>query len=170
MPKIDPITGCSVMTMPEFWNGEAASEGQGRTGGEVAADFYEEMVAEEQESRVRYFDHANLVSVVNTANEEQQKYVMEEHARIRARNPAYAAPRVGEDYYPWRVTAVLDLHEDRDFSEGMRGTSIAFKCKFRCDDGVDRWLSYYEESCGGSFYEPPSHECGVDIVTDPATP
>lgn len=43
MPKIDSVTGCTVMTLPEFWAGEAAQEGRGRSGGELMMEFYQEM-------------------------------------------------------------------------------------------------------------------------------
>lgn len=43
MPRIDPITGVSVMTLPEFFNAEAEHEGKGRSGGDVMAEMFDEM-------------------------------------------------------------------------------------------------------------------------------
>ena len=59
MPKIDPITGCTVMTIPEFWAAEAQSEGQGRSGADLAQDFAMEM----EENGKNYYE--NLAKAAN---------------------------------------------------------------------------------------------------------
>lgn len=41
MPRIDPITGCHVMTLPEFLNEEGAREG--KTGGEVLDEIFQSL-------------------------------------------------------------------------------------------------------------------------------
>lgn len=46
MPKKDPATGCMVQTLGEFWHAEAEREGQGRSGGEIALEFWEEIEAD----------------------------------------------------------------------------------------------------------------------------
>lgn len=46
MPRKDPMTGCMVMTMPEFLADEAKREGKGRTGGDVLGDIYTQMDAD----------------------------------------------------------------------------------------------------------------------------
>jgi hypothetical protein len=43
MPKIDPVTGCTVMTMPEFLNDMAEKEGKGRCGGDILEDIFSDM-------------------------------------------------------------------------------------------------------------------------------
>lgn len=75
MPKIDKITGCSVMTESEFWQKEADVEGHGRSAGDLRDEFFDEMekdrIKEEKRLRdpkvaldyfknARYFDEADL--------------------------------------------------------------------------------------------------------------
>lgn len=50
MPRKDPMTGCMVMTMPEFLAEEARLEGKGRTGGDVLGDIMSEMARADEES------------------------------------------------------------------------------------------------------------------------
>jgi hypothetical protein len=53
MPKKDPVTGCDVMTVVEFWQNEA--KGSGRTAGELFHEFYDEMNRsfEEEASQIK---------------------------------------------------------------------------------------------------------------------
>jgi hypothetical protein len=146
MPKIDKMTGCSVMTLPEFWSAEAAAEGKGRSGGDIAEDFYNEMAKEEEAERQRFFEPASLVRHVNSAIAE---YDDDPEAR-----------------YGFKVTTLLDLHEDQDFSSGLRGSEIGFTAKFTCDDGKERWLNYSEWSDHGSRWDPPDGGREVTVITD----
>lgn len=41
MPRKDPMTGCMVMTMTEYWN--SVGEAEGKTGTEVMTEFFQEL-------------------------------------------------------------------------------------------------------------------------------
>ena len=53
MPRKDPVTGCMVMTMPEFLADEAKREGKGRSGGDILGDIMQEMAQADEEQAKR---------------------------------------------------------------------------------------------------------------------
>jgi hypothetical protein len=65
MPRKDPISGCMVMTMPEFLNAEAEREGQGRTGGDILQDIMTEMSEDDKRcSEGLKNDHSEIFSIL----------------------------------------------------------------------------------------------------------
>jgi hypothetical protein len=138
MPKIDPVTGCKVMTTAEFWAAEAEKEGQGRSGGELMGDFMDEMEKDrvQEQERLRQPDVAlqEVVRAVKDWNE--------------------ADPDVEQLPTPLQVLEVKDCQ----YSTSFRGSS--FKLSVRCSttDGragtftIDSWQT------GGSMMEPPDGE------------
>lgn len=60
MPRQDPITGCSVMTMPEFLNSEAEREGKGRCGADILHDIHAELDEDSRKHAQRYKDNPAL--------------------------------------------------------------------------------------------------------------
>lgn len=145
MPRIDPISGCTVMTLPEFWNSEAAREGRGRTGADIQADFYAEMAASMEKERQSYFsDHKKTLKAFKDAVKELREY---------GDDPQYPMPL--------KIVEVLDVQ----ISEGGRKSSFALKARaLRGHDLHDRQEDIIEltsASYSGSFYEPPETETNV---------
>ena len=52
MPRIDPITGCSVMTFPEFIHGEA--EREGKEPHEIMDEIYQSIEDDNEKMRQEY--------------------------------------------------------------------------------------------------------------------
>src|SRR5271166_829001 len=70
MPRKDPFTGCSVLTLPEFFASEAKAEGLGRTGSEVMAETFDEIGREEEAHAARINQPDEARSILNSAMKE----------------------------------------------------------------------------------------------------
>lgn len=147
MPKTDPITGCSVMTVPEFWASEARAEGQGRTGSALMADFYAELDAASAEEEARLRDPAHLLPLLQE--------------EVKAWNEA--DPEMPPVPGPVAIIEVLDAH-DRD---RVRSSTTTVRCRVRDGAGKTGVLTLASSSYAGDFYEPPSTETNIAYEADP---
>jgi len=150
MPRIDPITGCSVMTTGEFWNAEAHQEGQGRSGGDLMVDFYEEMEADTRTREQEFRDNPEaLLALVNEAAK----------LWIDGVDP--------EDLdgvcFPGNFKRVIEVM-DSTIQDGMRNSSTSVTAKYEMNDGTNHTIMYSEWSSSGSFYEPPDFESEFKIL------
>jgi hypothetical protein len=92
MPRIDPVTGCTVMTHAEFWQDQAEREGQGRAPWELIDDFYAEIDRDHQDQAKRNRDPDVALSILAEAQqhlvrswtEEMVVPLMSEAGRLRA--------------------------------------------------------------------------------------
>lgn len=134
MPKIDPITGCQVMTMGEFWQAEA--EREGKTPGELQDEFYQ-MIDEDNR---------------NVEND------MREDALNLLRSPSFDDDKleiVGEcSLAVTKIVEILDCESNQSFRES--GGMLRAKVLLATGECViAKWTSW---SSPGSFYEPPDGE------------
>ena len=136
MPKIDSFTGCPVMTVAEFWNSEAEQEGKGRSGSEVALDFYEEMRQEEEVEANRIKNNPTEVE-----------------ALIRR-----CADDGETDISTISLLEVLEV--ECSFGKSSK-TSVKAKINI---GGQEKIVVAGEASYGGSYYEPPDFECFFNVV------
>lgn len=74
MPRKDPVTGCMVMTMPEFLNAEAEREGKGRTGADILSDIYAEIDADSRREEDRMRDPKEALGQIKLALEDEMEY------------------------------------------------------------------------------------------------
>jgi hypothetical protein len=151
MPRIDPITGCSVMTTGEFWNAEAQQEGQGRSGGDLVADFYAELEADTQRREQEFRD--NPEALLTMVNEAAKLWV-----------DGVDPEDLDGVCFPGnfkRVVEVLDV----TIQDGMRNSSTSVTAKYEMGDGSLRMIMYSEWSSGGSFFEPPDFESEFKILS-----
>ena len=139
MPKMDPISGCSVMTVGEFWASEAKKEG--KEVAEVMGDFYEDMAAEEESYR------QEILSDLPGALEKLKEYY----------NPEY-------DDSGWVPVEVLAI-TDADTCFGYRKSSSSFTARVRFEDKI-RTVCYSEVDYSGSFYEPPDFEANCKVISE----
>lgn len=137
MPKIDPITGCSVMTMTEFWAAEAQKEGIDVA--EVMEDFHNDMAADEEKTR------QGMLKDFSGALEKLKEYY----------NPEYD----DSGLVPVEVLEITDA----DCSYGYSKSKSSFVAKVQFQDQV-RNVQYSEVSYNGSFYEPPDFEANCVIL------
>lgn len=150
MPRIDPITGCPVMTTGEFWNEEAQREGQGRSGGDLMGDFYDELAQDEarREQEMRNNPEA-LLAMVNEA--------------AKAWCDGVDPEDLDGVCFPGNFVRVVDVLEAK-VSDGMRQSSTSVTAKYEMGDGRTRTIQYSEWYSGGSFYEPPESESEFKIL------
>lgn len=144
MPRIDPITGCTVQTLGECFADMAEREGEGRTGADVMnemlADFDREMRAEERALRKPAVALARLRAAV----EDWNAYVEEPSERIPL---------------PVRVKRVFCAKIGASPFRGGSSERLTALCLM--PDGRRGVLTFWSWSTPGSFYEPPDGESNV---------
>jgi hypothetical protein len=141
MPKIDPVTGCEVMTNAEFWNSEAQKEGKNRTGADIMSDFYSDM----EEEFKRY-----------------EKELREPEKALEAILEAFYPGDENEDEHK-RPVKVLEVH-DVKYSGGIRHSSSMIKALGECKDGVNRIFVATSSYDNGSMIDPPNTDYNCEIL------
>lgn len=133
MPKIDAITGCSVMSEAEFWQSEGLREN--RDANDIRDEFYDDMRKSfdehEKEIEAQFKDLGYCLFVLQRADAE-----CEENA-------------IG-------IIEVLEVLESR-CSASMRGASGSVRAKVRCDDGSEKIVRWGFSESAGSRMEPPDY-------------
>lgn len=150
MPRKDPITGCMVMTLPEFLNDEAAREGKGRSGGDIMEDFIQDMKDDDRRMEEQYKDPAFLLKELQRVSSE---YVSDWNIS-RDEEGSQSFPDESRPPYPVEVINVLESHHHQSF-RSSRGSIVAV---VRCDTGCTKTcrLSFYHDS--GDRMNPPDSE------------
>lgn len=120
MPRIDSVTGCTVMTLPDFYAKEAEQEGKGRTGGDIMEDFQGELDADcrHEEEKLRTPEVA-WESVSRAWNDYIDSLGEEEETQVSA---------------PKKLLEVLEVHINP--TSKMTTTTIRARCL--CKDGSER--------------------------------
>lgn len=136
MPKIDPITGCSVMTLPEFIIGEAKKEG--KEPHELMDEMYEEIASDQRNEEAR----------LKTDFDGVLKLLLED---------VDAAP----EFYTFKPEKVIEVC-DAKVSYKFRSNQTMVIARVACSDGKERFATCTASSSSGSFYEPPDYECLVE--------
>jgi len=138
MPKIDPHTGCVVMTQGEFWAAEAASEGRGREAHELVEEFYADMDADLKAEEDRLRDP--------TVALEQLRRVCQE---VLDSDESIEMPLV--------VLEVLEAKVSCSFRSNS--SYIRARAQHKNGEGV---ITMTETSFSGSWSEPPDYEVNVE--------
>jgi len=167
MPKIDPITGCSVLTFPEFLQAEAKREG--KEAHEIMQELYQDMEDADNETRKDYHQNA-LKYLQQEAKElldcwtEDIKYQGEIHEYNRWDSQAQKDVTVRQVYdagprppQPTKLLEVIDVQ----FSSTFRSSQSLIKAKCEADDGKVYIYTLVRGDYAGSFYEPPNAD--VDL-------
>lgn len=141
MPKIDPITGCTVMTQGEFWASEAAHEGKGRAAWEVRDEFYADMDAEYVAEEKRLSDDKVALDLLREKIAEWNKL----------------DPEIKPVPLPVEVLCVESVTLDR----GFRNSGVNLTALCRMGNNTRFRITLDEHHYSGSFYEPPDYD--IDI-------
>lgn len=167
MPRKDPITGCSVMTFPEFICGEAEREGKQphEIMDEIAQsieDDNKKMCEEYRTNALKYLQeeaknlldcwtedakHNGQVDTFNRFDFKTDQYITE--TRVSDAGPRPPQPVV--------LIEVIDVTSKQTFRSS--GSKIVAKCK--ADDGKEYTYTLCRSDWSGSFYEPP--DCDVEL-------
>jgi hypothetical protein len=138
MPKIDPVTGCTVMTLGECLNGMAEQEGKGRTGGDILSDIYMDMAQADRnlENEIKN-DKEGLLNKI----QEWVKY--DEYEDVD---------------YPVEVLEITDVQHSSNFS----GSSTSVTARVRVKNGTERECAYHESYWGGTRLDPPEEDAELE--------
>jgi len=141
MPKIDPVTGCEVLTMAEFWAAEAEHEGKGRSGGELFCEMLDEI--DKDSRRMEKELNGNALEVL--------------------RSPLYFDKNQDHDGESClAVTEVLEI-EESSFSQGFGGQKGKLVAKVRLIDGSVVRATWFEGVDFVTRMEPGNYEAFVEI-------
>ncbi len=153
MPKIDPITGCTVMTTGEFWKGEAEREGKGREPWELEQEMYNQLDSDmrTEEERIRG-DKAGALKLI-------QKYLSED--------PDDSLSSFG--FSAEDIEEVLEI-DSANVRGGFRESGASFQARVLLKDQTTRTLEYSEWHSSGSFYSPPDEETTLKLVAENGVP
>lgn len=152
MPKQDPITGCMVLTQAEFWQGEAEREGNGRTAGELQAEMYEDMAADEERcSEEMRNDPEGALKVI-------KEYLD-------------ADPETCEDDFGFTSADITGVEiEDAKYGGGFGGSSREIRAKLTMVDGSTRTVEWGEETTYDTRINPGDYDVGMVVVAVNGTP
>lgn len=167
MPRIDPITGCKVMTMPEFICGEA--EREGKEPHEIMQEISQAIEEDNQKVRDEYRTNA-LKYIQEEAKEqlycwtEDSKHNghVDEHTYFDFKNDKWehkttvydAGPRPPQ---PVSLVEVIQV----DFKQTFRSSNSKIVAKCKADDGKEYTYTLCRSDWAGSFHEPP--DCDVQF-------
>jgi hypothetical protein len=143
MPKIDPTTGCVVRTQQEFWQAEADAEDAGRSGADLAAEFYDEMEAECGREAESMRDPAEALRAIKACDDQEE--------------PAH---RVGGGVIA--VRRVLRA----DYKQSLRSCECMIVAEVECADGRARFVRWGSASWYGTMLDPPDYDESLDEITE----
>ena len=148
MPRIDPMTGVTVMTTAEFFMSEAEREGKGRSGAEVMTDTFAgiaaEMDADEQRERLFFSDPANAWEAIRHMLREELEA---EESQLQA----------------VELVGVLAVSS----KQSMRGSSLGIEAHVKFNDGAVRRVQWSFQHWAGSYWEPDDYDESVEWVDEP---
>jgi hypothetical protein len=142
MPKKDPVTGCDVVTTPEFWQNEA--KGSGRTAGDLFHEFQEglRLSLEEEASRIK-------------KNLKETKSILAAH--IKEWNES--------DPDMDQIPEIHELLEVTDVEVGCHEKHLT--ARYRAADGTTFILRLDESTYPGSRIDPPDYDFNLRLEKEP---
>lgn len=163
MPRTDPVTGCQVLTMPEFWQSEAEREGKGREPWELEAEMYQDLADDEERCRQDMLNdtkaaYKNLLDYWNLCREDIDWDELDPLSPWREEGKV--------DFFilykPRRVIEVLHAELDTGFKE----TSGRIVSRVLFSGGRVKIVSFGFWSFSGDMIDPPDADESVDILPD----
>lgn len=152
MPRKDPITGCMVMTTPEFFDREAEHEGRGRSGTDLMAEMFDEMAAEEAEASAQIASRP--VEVLWAIREAM--YCPDCLRGKPCRDRCFDLYNIE----PLGIHQVIDV----DVSASLGGPAgEMYEAVVVWSDGTKRRTRVTVQRFDGSFYEPPWEDVDLDV-------
>lgn len=167
MPRIDPVTGCSVMTMPEFLQKEA--EREGKEPHEILDEIFD--VIEDDNEKMRQDMRTNALKYLQEEAKEQLHCWTEDSKHNGQVNEFNRHDfKTGEWIHETRVydagprppqpIAVIEVKE-ADFSQTFRSSNSKLVAKCFCDDNAEHTFTLCRSDWAGSMLEPP--DCDVQF-------
>jgi len=156
--KIDPITGCRVLTTAGFFMSEA--DRNGTTPAEEVESFVSDIEREQAIEDRRYRDPAEVKDMINHEIREIRRYMWAEVKMLTRNGHTLDAEDLAMCFIPY-VDRILEIDEaDAPRIMSRRAETRILAIARRSDGEVDV-VEMTGDSYGGSFYEPPSNEVDV---------
>lgn len=164
MPRKDPITGCNVMTFPEFIQGEAAREG--KEPHEVMDEIFgaieddnERMREDYRKNALKYLQEEAKELLYAWDEDSKNNGEVHEYNRMDFKTGEYiketsvydAGPRPPQ---PIKLVEVVKV----DFTQNFRSSKSIIVAKCEADDSKTYQYTLSRGDYSGSFYEPPDSD------------
>jgi len=135
------------MTTAEFWVSEAENEGKGRSGGDVAEDFYTDLAKEEAKEEERLYDTVRAFDYLEGIAKDWIEH-----------DPDWAED---ENFpMPVKVIKVLDVQ----FTGQVMHQKTSMRVLAKAEDGqsyvYDLWYAYWS----GSYLDPPEEDGDITWI------
>lgn len=141
MPRKHPDLGVMVQTLGEFWQNEAEREGLGRSGGDVASDFWAEV---DEDSR------------------RQERELLADRVGLLERLKAWDADCDDSDRIRFLDVVEICAVEVR---QGTRQSGCSILARVATEARGEIFISYEMWSDAGSYHEPPDGGTDCLILT-----
>ena len=142
MSRKDPISGCMVMTMPEFLTAEAEREGKGRCGGDILADIFSEIDDDTKRCEDELRKPENALEAIKLALKEAEEYWEDEYGE------GTEVPRVVE------VIKILAARVSQTFSASAQ----RLLAEVRTNDGKLCYVEHSYSHWSGTRMDPPEED------------
>lgn len=158
MPRTDPISGCQVMTFPEFLQAEADREG--KEPGDIMQEIVQTFDDDNEIMRKNFRDHGNALSILQMDADELCQQWKEDRDRAADQGDFFSDPLPAR---PVEIIAVLTA----EHHQGFGGSSGGFTARVKCDDSKECYAVYGFFSDNGDRMNPPDGGSEIDYYTDP---
>jgi hypothetical protein len=148
--KIDPHTGCEVLTTMGFFQKIADEEGEGKSGGELFTEMMEEIDADmrAEEQRIERDKDAALKTICDAIKEVDDE-------------DSHGDPfELG--FKPEDIVEVLEVKAA--VGGGFRDSSTRMDVRLMLVDGTTRVVRYESWYSSGSWSEPPDGETNITVI------
>ena len=142
MSRKDPISGCMVMTMPEFLTAEAEREGKGRCGGDILADIFSEIDDDTKRCEDELRKPENALEAIKLALKEAEEYWEDEY---------------GEGAKVPEIVEVIRVIEAR-VSQNMSSSGQVLKAEVKTADGKLCYFEHTYSHWSGTRMDPPEED------------
>ena len=149
MPKTDPVTGCSVLTLGEFWQREAEHEGKGRDPWELENEFFDQLELDNQKIRKELLDRDRALDTIKrmlTENTDDERDI-----------------RMSYGFTASDIVECIDVL-DSDANQSFRDFSNEFVARVSLRDGSARDVKYSAWHSYGSRLDPPDFDESLTVV------
>lgn len=157
--RIDPITGCRVLTTMGFFAMEADQEGKGRTAGELMSDFFQDMADDDQRVIDNYKRNTpDLLFMLAKSCLDNLDCWTEEETWV-TNNPLDFEGK--PNIISWdKPHFIINIHSvlEANCGGGYSGSNTKLLCHVLCEDGIDRYIAFYESISHATMSDPGDWE------------
>jgi hypothetical protein len=144
MPKIDPVTGCEVMTTAEFWQSTAKAEG--REPGELMQEFYDELEEDNRKAAEELRDPKNAFNIIVKYLEEDDEASLECY-----------------NFSSQEVVECLEVFNS-EVNQGIRGSESELEAVLLLRDGSTRTVVFGTSETYSTMLDPGDYDSYLRVT------